>query len=429
MRFLYFVFITFFCVNIHAIDFKELETEKGIKFWFVQDNTIPLVSMSFSFDGGMVLDPTNKEGSTNLMTSLLDEGTQNFSSLEYKLALKESGTKIFFTTDREKIDGTFQVVSSQLQRGFWLLQETVNVPLFNQKEISKVKKQIEASIKIDASNVPTIASDIFNEEFFLDEKFSRKKKGTLNSLKKISRKDIKDSFRDHFNLNTLVIGVSGDISEVNVKKYIDYVFGDLPRKKNIKKTSLENFKKGKKFIEYDTPQSSVVFGQRGLKRQDDNYFAARIANYILGGGSFQSRLYKEIREKNGLVYSIRSYLLPLKNDGLVLGFFQTRNENVDETLRKVIEEWDKVSKKGVTKKEFKDAKTFFKGSFSRNFTNTLSIASLLKVVQYYELGNDYFSSRDKMIDKISLKQVNKVAGELFNSDSLFFVIVGKKPGE
>ena len=226
-----------------------------------------------------------------------------------------------------------------------------------------------------------------------------------------------------------MIGVSGDISEVNVKKYIDYVFGELPRKKNIKQTSLENFKKGKKFIEYDTPQSSVVFGQRGLKRQDDNYFAARIANYILGGGSFQSRLYKEIREKNGLVYSIRSYLLPLKNDGLVLGFFQTRNENVDETLRKVIEEWNKVSNKGVTKKEFKDAKTFYKGSFSSNFTNTLSIASLLKVVQYYKLGNDYFSSRDKMIDKISLKQVNKVAGELFNSDSLFFVIVGKKPGE
>ena len=166
MKVFFVIFIFFFSFNLQAFEFKEVKTDKGIKFWFVEDRNIKLVSLSFSFSGGAIFDSEKKEGTTNLMTSLLDEGTENFSSLDYKLALKNTGAKIYFSTDREKIDGTFRVVSSQLQKGFWLLQETINHPQFDQNEITKVKKQIEASLKIDQSNVSTIASDLFNENFF-----------------------------------------------------------------------------------------------------------------------------------------------------------------------------------------------------------------------------------------------------------------------
>ena len=102
---------------------------------------MPLVSLSFSFRGGSILDPEEKEGSTNLMVSLLDEGTENFSGNNFKLSLKENGTKISFLTEKDKIEGTFQVVSSQTQEGFWLLYESLNKPLFNSEEIGKVKNR------------------------------------------------------------------------------------------------------------------------------------------------------------------------------------------------------------------------------------------------------------------------------------------------
>ena len=173
-----------------------------------------------------------------------------------------------------------------------------------------------------------------------------------------------------------------------------------------------------------TPQSSVLFGHPGLERNNENFFALRIANYILGGGGFQSRLYKNIREKKGLVYSIYSYLLSYENDGVIVGGFQTRNKSVFETIENVKNEWRKLNKRGITKSELDNAKAYFNGSFTRNFTSTLSIARLLQVVQYYELGADYFIKREKIINSLNLEKVNGIISEYFSNEKLFFMIVG-----
>ena len=428
MRFLIvsIVFFFFTAKQSIAIDFKSLKTDSGIKFWLVEDKSLPLISLSFLFKGGSSLDPGGKEGVTNLMTSLLDEGSDNFSASEFKLAMRENGVKISYSASKEKINGTFQVVKSQIQEGFWLLHESLNKPLFQLDKINEVKSQIEASIKIDQSNISTIASDKFNDFFFINNKLGKTVKGNLDSLSKIKRLDILKSFEKSITKNNLVIGIAGDISSELAKKYIDYVFGNLPINNSIKPISkLPNLRNGVEIFEIDTPQTTVVFGQRGLSRNNKDYFSARIANYILGGGGFQSRLYKEIRERNGLVYSIYSYLLPFERIGIIIGGFQTRNENVKNTIQKVRDEWINIRVNGISKKELANAKTYFKGSFSRNLTSTVSIANLLMIVQYYDLGEDYFANRDLIIDNVKLNHVNKLVKNLFDNDKLFFMVVGK----
>ena len=428
MRFLI-VSIVFFFFSANksiAIDFKSLKTDSGIKFWLVEDKSLPLISLSFLFKGGSSLDPGGKEGVTNLMTSLLDEGSDNFSASEFKLAMRENGVKISYSASKEKINGTFQVVKSQIQEGFWLLHESLNKPVFQLDKINEVKSQIEASIKIDQSNISTIASDKFNDFFFINNKLGKTVKGNLDSLSKIKRLDILKSFEKSITKNNLVIGIAGDINSELAKKYIDYVFGNLPINNSIKPIStLPDLRNGVEIFEIDTPQTTVVFGQRGLSRNNKDYFSARIANYILGGGGFQSRLYKEIRERNGLVYSIYSYLLPFERIGIIIGGFQTRNENVKNTIQKVRDEWINIRVNGISKKELANAKTYFKGSFSRNLTSTVSIANLLMIVQYYDLGEDYFANRDLIIDNVKLNHVNKLVKNLFDNDKLFFMVVGK----
>ena len=428
MRFIFFLFLTTFFLskNSDAIQFESLETKNGIKFWLIEDKTLPLVSISFSFKGGSILDPVGKSGVTSLMTSLLDEGTQNFTASEYRLFKRENGIKISFSTSKERIEGTFQVVKPRLQEGFYLLHESINKAKFPINEIKKVKSQVEASIKIDNSNISTIASNKFNKFFFKDKLIGRNTKGSLETLGNISRDDIQSIYRSSFIKNRLVIGISGDIEPNLAKKYVDYVFGDLPSKKFINPISmLEDLNKGMKIMEMKTPQTTVVFGQKGLGRKDKEYFAARVINYVLGGGGFQSRLYKEIREANGLVYSIYSYLLPYEYAGVIVGGFQTRNQNVGKTIEKVKTEWNRIKTEGITKIELQNAKTYYKGSFSRNFTSTLSIASLLMIVQYYDLGEDYFDKRDLIIDNLKLNELNNLAKNLFDSETLFFMIVGE----
>ena len=421
------ILLLFFKANQStAIEFKSLKTDSGIKFWLIEDNSLPLVSLSFLFKGGTSLDPEGKEGVTNLMTSLLDEGSANFSASDFRIAKRENGVKISYSAGKEKINGSFQVVKSQIQEGFWLLYESLNKPIFQLDKINEVKSQIEASIKIDQSNISTIASDKFNDLFFTNSKLGKTVKGNLDSLLKIKRSDILKSFKKSITKNNLVIGIAGDINSELAKKYIDYVFGNLPINNSIKPIStLPDLRNGVEIFEIDTPQTTVVFGQRGLSRNNKDYFSARIANYILGGGGFQSRLYKEIRERNGLVYSIYSYLLPFERIGIIIGGFQTRNENVKNTIQKVRDEWINIRVNGISKKELANAKTYFKGSFSRNLTSTVSIANLLMIVQYYDLGEDYFANRDLIIDNVKLNHVNKLVKNLFDNDKLFFMVVGK----
>ena len=429
MRAIFFFFLTFIIFlnkNSFAIQFESLKTKNGIKFWLIEDKSLPLVSMSFSFKGGSILDPIGKDGVTNLMTSLLDEGTQNFTASEYRLFKRENGIKISFSSSKERVEGTFQVVKPRLQEGFYLLFESINKARFPINEIKKVKSQVKASIKIDNSNISTIASNKFNEFFFKDKLIGRNTKGTLKTLSTISRDDIKSIYKSSFIKDRLVIGISGDIDPSLAKKYVDYVFGDLQSEKFKNPISkLKELSEGRKIIKMKTPQTTVVFGQKGLGRKDEDYFAARVINYVLGGGGFQSRLYKEIREANGLVYSIYSYLMPYEYAGVIVGGFQTRNENVGTTIEKVKSEWKKIKTNGITKTELQNAKTYYKGSFSRNFTSTMSIASLLMIVQYYDLGEDYFRKRDLIIDDLKLNEINNLAKKLFDSESLFFMIVGE----
>ena len=108
----------------------------------------------------------------------------------------------------------------------------------------------------------------------------------------------------------------------------------------------------------------------------------------------------------------------------MMGGFQTRNKSVFETVNRVKEEWAKISKRGITKKELDEAKAYYKGSFTRNFTSTVSIANLLNIVQFYDLGKNYFSERDKIIEDLKLDDINDMIKTKFNSDNLFFLIVG-----
>ena len=394
----FFILISFFFIfyeSPRALEFSQLESKKGIKFWFLEDNTLPILSVSFCFKGGSYFDPIGKEGTANLMTSLLDEGTRDFSALKFKQEMKLNGMKLYFSAEKNQIEGSFQIISSQFEQGFKLFYEAINHPSFKQNQIENVKNQIRSSIKINDSDITRVASKKFNNNFYIDHNYRKNVKGSLESLEKIKKEDIIEFFKKYITRSNLVIGIAGNINEKAVKKFVDYVFGDLPISEE--ELSIPKFKglsKGKKTFEMETPQTAVIVGQPGLERGHKDFFAARIINYVLGGGSFQSRLYSEIREKKGLVYSIYSYLLSYNMDGIILGGFQTRNQSVKEVINLIIAEWEKIKKKGISKNELEDAKTYYKGSFSRNFTSSMSIAKLLKIVQYYNLGSDYFIRRN-----------------------------------
>jgi len=178
-------------------------------------------------------------------------------------------------------------------------------------------------------------------------------------------------------------------------------------------------------VQKDNPQARVIFGQRGLYRDDPDYYAALVLNHILGGGSFTSRLYEEVREKRGLAYSVYSYLLPMESAALWLGGAGTENGAVSVSIDLIRKQWANIRSFGVTQEELDKAKANLTGSFGLRFDNSSSIAGLLVAVQQRELGIDYVNNRNSLIDQVTLEGVNEVAKRILDPDALTVVVVGK----
>ena len=143
-------------------------------------------------------------------------------------------------------------------------------------------------------------------------------------------------------------------------------------------------------IDHTIPQSTVLFGHAGIKREHPDWYIATVMNHILGGGGFYSRLMSEVREKRGLAYSVYSFLNPFDHASLYMGKVATANQRVKMSIKVIREEWTKFAENGATKGEVSAAKTYINGSFPLRLTSTRRISRLLLALQVNNLGKNYF---------------------------------------
>ena len=178
----------------------------------------------------------------------------------------------------------------------------------------------------------------------------------------------------------------------------------------------------------DVPQSQVLFGQEGLARDDPDFYAAYVANHILGGGGFSSRLTDEVREKRGLAYSVYSYLYPMDHAPLWIGGLGTANAAVGESIRLVREEIARMAAGDVDGAALDDAKTYLTGSFPLRLTSNDQIASMLVSMQVDDLGIDYLERRNGYIEAVTLGRRAARRRRLYHPDRLLMVVVGDPEG-
>ena len=181
-------------------------------------------------------------------------------------------------------------------------------------------------------------------------------------------------------------------------------------------------------VDRDIPQSVVVFGHRGLDRDDPEFYAAYVMNYALGGGGFTSRLTQEVRQKRGLAYGVYSYLSPLDYAALYFGGVATENARVAESLEVIRAEFARMRDDGMTADELADAKTYLTGSFALRLDSNGKIANLLIGIQLNDLGIDYIDRRNGYIEAVTLADANRVAARLLDPEALQVVVVGTPEG-
>lgn len=405
-------------------------TGGGVEAWLVEDHSIPIISVDFAFRGGAALDPQDKAGLARFTMALLDEGAGDLDSQAFQARLEALAVELSFHATRDTVGGDMRTLSANRDAAFDLLRLALSEPRFDAEPVARVRSQIEAHLRQSAEDPGDLASRRFFAAAYPDHPYGQPVDGTLETIAAVTVDDLRTFAARRIARSNLIIGVVGDITAAQLEALLQSTFAPLPEQAAPDTVPDAAPEPGGSVIVIDqaVPQSVILFGQRGVKRDDPQFYAATVLNHILGGGSFTSRLYEEVRELRGLAYSVSTDLYPLDHSGLLNGGAATANARAAETIAIVQDEWRRMAENGVTEDELNDAKTYLTGSFPLRFTNSGSIAGMLVGMQLYDLGIDYIDRRNDLIEAVSLDDVNRLAGTLLTPDRLLFVVAGRPDG-
>ncbi|MFQ5773118.1 MAG: M16 family metallopeptidase [Kiloniellaceae bacterium] len=413
-----------------AVEVQRVVSPGGIEAWLVEDHSNPIISLDLAFRGGAALDPAGKEGLAHMVSGLIDEGAGALDSQAFQGRLDDLSIRLRFSAGLDTFSGELRTLTENREAAFELLRLALTEPRFDTEPVSRIRSQILAGLAQDAEDPDEIAARTLRRLFFPAHVYGRQVAGTPESVARLTVADMRRFVAERFARDVLVVGVVGDIAPAALARLLDETFLRLPEKAaplDVPPADPEG-EGALVVIERDVPQSVVAFGHEGIMRDDPDYYAAYVVNYILGGGGFASRLYAEVREKRGLAYSVYSYLNPLDRAALVVGGVATQNGRVALSLDVVRREWRRMASEGPTPQELEDAKTYLTGSFPLRFSSSGRISGMLVGMQLENLGIDYLDRRNGLIEAVTLEQARRVARRLYDPDKLTVVVVGKPEG-
>jgi zinc protease len=411
-----------------AAKIQHLISPGGIEAWFVQDSTVPLIAMEYAFGGGATQDPADKPGVGNLVADLLDEGSGDLDSNTFHERLDRRAIELSFSSTRDYFRGSLRMLRDNKDEAFDLLRMSLTSAHFDSADVERIRSQVISGLKRDTSNPTSLASRKFLELAYGDHPYGRQTGGTLESVPKIDVADMKDYVRRVLARDTLKIAVVGDIDPATLGKLLDQTFGGLPAKASLTPVAdVEAAKPPQRaFIPLDVPQTVVMFGGPGVKRHDPHFMAAYVVNHILGGGTLSSRLYREVREKRGLAYSVYESLLWMDHSAVVVGTTGTRADRAGETIDAIEKEVRRIAADGPTQQELDEAKSYLKGSQMLALDTSSKLAAALLQYQLDRLPIDYIEKRNAIVDAVTLDEAKQAAQRLWGQ-GLLTVIVGRAP--
>jgi zinc protease len=362
-----------------------------------------------------------------MLSGLLDEGAGNLDSQAYQSALDEDSIELSFDADRDTFGGSLKTLVENRDKAARLLKLALTEPRLDPEPVERIRAQIIAGIRGDERDPDSVAGEALTAAAFPNHPYGRPVEGTLETVGMITAGDLRTFHGKNIARDNLKIAVVGAINPAELAEYLDEVFGSLPVKANLDLVRNVEPTIGNRIdIAMDIPETVLLFAGTGLVRSDPDFVPAAIALRILGGGAFSSRLYKEVREKRGLAYSIGFGLRALDHSGLAVGGTKTRADQADQVVELIESEVARFASEGVAADELAQAKSNLIGSYALRFTTSAGIARQLLAIQLDGLGIDYIDRRNDLIADVTLDDVRRVTQRLFGQgQNLTVVRVGQ----
>jgi len=424
-----FTFYFLLPTDVYAINVNKTILPNGLVVLHSEKHSLPIVMVTLLIKASPLNEPKDKAGLANLTAELLAEGTKNRSSTDISEEIEFIGASLDVSVVSDYTSVTLSVLKKDINKGFELFSDILLNPVFPEKEIERKKELVKGSLRHSEEDPAFLAERAFKKEIFGEHPYGRLIEGSVDTIDAIKRKDLITFYSAYFLPNNSILSVAGDLTEEElnslIKTYLkDWEKADLPSIV----TQGFNIGKAKRTVQIDKDltQANIILGHIGIRRDNPDYYAVSVMNYILGGGGFSSRLMQTIRDEMGLAYDVDSFFTSNKEKGLFQIEVQTKNDSANSVISEILNQMKKMRQKIVSDEELSDAKSYLTGSFPRRLDTNRKIADFLASVEFYNLGLDYAEKYSTYINSITKKDIFRVAQKYLDPEDYVLVVVANQ---
>jgi zinc protease len=412
----------------HGVPIERVVSPGGIEAWLVSNSTVPMIELRAYWKGGSANEPEALTGVTSVMADMMTEGAGDLDANAFKERLEQLNMSLGLSAGWDGVGLSLTTLTENRDAAFAMAKIALSSPRFDADPLARIKRQMLVSIIQRETNPGYIANTALDAALIPGHPYARRT--SRETVAAINRAALMERRTALLAKDNLQITVVGDIDATTLGPLLDSTFGALPAHSAAPQPPDATIAAATALIvkPLPQPQSVILFAAPGIQDEDPDWIALAVANYILGGGGFSSRLMDEVREKRGLVYGIGTGPSVRDHLALIRGGAQSENADVRQALEVTRAEIGRLYNDGPTQAEVDDAIRYLTGSFALDLDSDTKIANVAHAYQTAGRDIDYINRRNDLIRAVTLADVNRVIKRLFNPDNFTFVVVGQPDG-
>jgi len=410
-----------------ALAIQHWKTAQGARVIFVESRALPILDISVDFPAGSARDPAGKPGLAQLTHALLDQGAGGLSDTAIAHRLADVGAVLSGQFDRDRAGVSLRTLSSTVEReqALEMLARVLQQPDFPQPVIKREKQRLIAAIREAEADPGTVADKAFYRALYGTHPYAHDESGEPAAIERLTRGELQAFYRTHYSAANAVIALMGDVTRTEAETIASRLSAglskaaavpDLPKPAPAAASDTR--------IRHPSTQSHVLVGAVGMARNDPDFFPLFVGNYVLGGGGFDSRLMREVRDKRGYAYSAYSYFLPMTEVGPFQLGLQTKLEQTDDALKVAQATLKQFIAEGPSEAELTQAKSNLTGGFPLRIDSNKKILDYLSLIGFYKLPLDYLDTWVDKVNAVDVAAVKQAFARRIDPDRLVTVVVG-----
>ncbi len=408
---------------------ERVTLENGMIVYLLPDHELPLISMSTKIKTGDIYEPADKVGVAGMTGSLMRTGgAGNRTGDEIDEALEFISASVGVHIGTDSGSASLDVLKKDFDFALGILVDVLRTPQFAQDKLDLAKKRALENIRRRNDRPSGIASREFYKILYgADHPYGRV--STAEGISSITREDLRAFHKKYFHPNNMMLGVTGDFERDEMLATLRKAFGNWPKTHVVFPTvpPVNTHTKGSvNHVEKDVTQTHLRIGHLSIRQKHPDFFALSLLDDILGSGGFSSRLFQDVRTRQGLAYSVGSSLRAGNFDlGSILLYAQTKSETTHQAIATMTDHLKRIREAPVTPEELKRAKDAFLNSFVFSFSSSGAVVGRLMSLEYYGLPSDFLERYRDNVVKLTADDLLKAAQTHYHPDNLTIMAVGQ----